>query len=810
MMILNRLAVALALFALLVPAPLPLAAANRKGDKFLKEGRTAEARREYDKALDLYEKALDSDPMDTAYQMAVNRVRFQASASHLQQGKALRGAGSLEEALREFQKAFAIDPSSTIAEQEIRRTIQILDQLKKDAEGGTANEEKKPQDYNLSPGQAARKAAEEHAATIRGVPDLKPLSPQITNLKIVNQSPKVMFETIGKLAGVNILMDSEYQEQQGKRYSIDLARTNLSDALDYAALLTKSFWKPLSSNTIFITNDNVTKRRDYEEHVTRVFYLQNITTPQELQEIMTTLRQVTDVRKIFPFNSQSALVVRGTADQMALAEKLMLDLDKPKPEVVVDVLVFEASRTKTSELGVGWNGGLTVPVTFTPNGPPTGTGSTTPNNSIPLSRLGSLSTNDWSIVLPGATLTALLSDSKTRVMNSPQVRATDGQKASLRLGDRYPYATGSFQPGVGSVGVSPLVSTQFQFADVGVNVDVTPRIHGTDEVSMQVELEVSTIRDRINLGGLEQPVIGQRKVSHIIRVKEGEATLIGGLMGAAERKTRSGIPGLVNIPGVGKLFGTDKVELSDNDLLVVLRPHIVRYPELTADNLKPIASGTEAIYKISYQPKDEEAPPAQPVPPQGQAGAQPALPFQPAPAKPLQPSPIQPTPQPPAQNPEAPGATAVAPPPPQEASAAAAGQPAVQLIPSSPEAQVNTSLTVRVNVENVKELFAAPMKLTFDNKVLRLVDIRRGPFMSGDGAQVTFDQTKVDSPGMAIVGLNRIAGSGGVSGSGTLVTLVFQAVGAGTTDVKFEELTLRDAKLQSITVTPPVARITVK
>ncbi len=810
-MILNRLAVLAALAGLLLAIPVPLDARTRKGDQLMKEGREAEARKEYDKALELYEKALQTDPMDAAYSMSMNRVRFQAGQMHLSRGKDLRAEGKLEEALIEFQKSFAIDPSSTIAEQEMRRTVQLINERDK------APADKKT-DYNLSPAQKVRQEAEERAASIRGVPELRPVTPMITNLKIVNQSPKVLFETIGKLAGVNILIDSEYQDQ-GKRYSLDLNRTTLSEALDYASLLTKTFWKPLSTNAIFITADTVPKRRDYEEHVTRVFYLQNITTPQELQEVMTAMRQVTDVRKIFPFNSQSALVVRGTADQMALAEKVILDLDKPKPEVVVDVLVFEASRTKTRELGMAWaGGGLSIPITFTPGGTPPSSGSGSGgsgggSNSIPLDRLNNLSSNDWSVVLPSATLTALLSDGRTRIMQSPQVRATDGQKASLRLGDRYPYATGSFQPGVGAVGVSPLVSTQFQFADVGVNVDVTPRIHGSDEVSMQVELEISNIKERINVGGLEQPVIGQRKVSHIIRVKEGQATLIGGLMLTADRVTKTGIPGLANLPGIGWLFGSEKIEKTDNDLLVVLLPHIVRYPELRPENLKAVASGTDTIYKISYAPK-EEAVQQPPVPQTGPDKPQQvpfAVPIPPNPAAAQ--TPAAPETKPAGEQPAAP--TAPPPPPPGQTIQATSttpptAQPRVVISATPQELPVNAVLTVRVNVENVKDLFAAPMRIAFNEKALKLVEIRRGPFLGGDGAQITFNETKVESPGMAIIGMNRLPGSGGISGSGTLATLVFQTLAAGSTEIKLEEVTLRDALLQTIQVPPPSVAVTVK
>jgi general secretion pathway protein D len=786
-----------------------LLAGNRKGDKLIEQGRKVEAVKKWDEALELYEQALQIDPMDAAYQLAVHRVRFQAGQMHVDRGQQLRKDGNLEQALEEFRRAFAIDPASAIAETEMRRTYQMLQRERDKREGKS---EPNPADRGMTPSQTARKQAEDRVSSISAAPELQPLSRSVTNLTMANQPVKVLYETLGKLTGVNVLFDSEFTESN-KRHSIDLTNSTLEQALDYVAIVTKTFWKPLSANAIFITNDNVTKRRDYEEHVTRVFYLHNVTSPQELQEAMTAMRTVTDVRKVFPFNSQSALVVRGTADQIALAEKVLMDIDKPKSEVVVDILVMEASRSQTRNwamtLTSGGAAGLAIPIT-----PAEGSA------SLPLNQLKTLRSSDWTVTLPGAQLTAILSRGFAKVLQAPQVRATDGQKASLKLGDRYPYATGSFGSTIGSggAGYSPLVQTQFQFADVGVNVDVTPRIHGADEVSMQIELEISSIKERIKIGDLEQPVIGQRKVSHIIRVREGEATMIGGLMQASERVSRSGIPGLMNIPVIGRWFSSETLESTDGDLLVVLVPHIVRAPDISPDNLRGVATGTETIWKVNYDNR-QNAPVVDPKPAVPQApAAKPPTPGQPPagiaapaptgvsaeapPAPAAEPQPSQPVPEIPGLPPGIPGLA-------RPGGAAAAG-PRVVLAPSTIQPVLDSMVTVNVNVETVEDLFAAPMKISFDNKVLKLMDVKRGAFMAQDGQQVTFEKTIADDPGGAIVALNRVAGAGGVSGSGTLVTLVFQAVGRGSTTVSFSDLTLRDGKLQPIAVTPAPVTVSVK
>ena len=808
----NRLA-AIAAVCLMV-ASLPVAmAGTRKGDSLQVQGSRAEAARDYDKALDFYEQAVALDPTDTSYLLSLRRIRFATAQMHVDRGQKLRAGGNLEESLVEFQRAFTIDPASAIAEQELRRSNQMIEREKKRKADPNADDAK-PEERGLTPAEVARKEAEKRNASIMGVPELKPLSREVTGLKIVNQSTKTIYETLGKLTGINVIFDSEYVDT--KRHTLDLSRTTLDEALDYISLLTKTYWKPLSSNAIFVTQDNVTKRRDYEEMVTRIFYLQNLTSAQELNEVMTGMRTVTDVRKVFPIASQSAIVVRGTVDQVGLAEKILMDLDKPKPEVVVDVIVMEANKLKTRDLAMtpvsGGKNGLAGSIGFAPSSTAGGAAST----SVTLGNIKNLGVNDWSVSMPGYLIQALMKDSGTKILTTPQVRATDGQKASLRLGDRYPYATGSFQAGLGGAGINPMVQTQFQFAEVGVNVDLTPRIHANEEVSMQVEFEISNIRDRIDVGGLTQPVIGQRKVNHIIRVREGEITLIGGLMQATQSKTRSGVPWLMNLPGIGRLFSSESLENNNSELLVALVPHIVRSPDIQAESVRTIATGTESIYKLNYaQPKATKTPKPQPEeakPLTGPAG----LPI--APPKTAQP----PSPGGDAPRTDPPSPLSAAPPPVQGnlelnqavpglgRPAAGPGTPVLALKASAAEVATNGTVTVNVQIDNVTELFSAPMRIKYDNKILKLLEITRGDFLSGDGQQVTFSETKAEQAGTAIIGMNRVPGAGGISGSGNLVTLTFQAIGKGISAISFEDLTLRDARLQPIAVTPPSTAISVK
>jgi general secretion pathway protein D len=796
MFMFNRLgrvlaSVALALSLSQVAAPKP-----RKAQKLVEQGRAAEDRKDLDKALELYERAVMENPRDTAALILLRRVRFQCGQAHVDKGQKLRAEGKLEEALSEFQKAYSIDPASSIAEQEVRRTRQMIEREKKSGEKLTG------EDRGMTPVQRARQEVEERIASALPAPELKPISSAPITLRMNNQPPKVLFETVGKLAGINVIMDPDQGGMSmggmggaQRNLSIELTNASIEEALDYLAVLTKSFWKPLSPNTILVAQDNPTKRRDFEDLVVKVFYLTNITVAQDLNEIAAAVRGVTDIRRLYTCGAQNAIIVRGTVDQVGLAEKLIQDMDKPKAEVVVEVIVMEASRNKTRDLAAalasGGTAGLNTPISFTPRNGVTTTGSgstgtgttTTTTSSITLAQVGKLASSDFSMTMPGALVKALMTDSDTRVLQKPQVRAADGQKASLRIGDKTPIASGSFSSGM-STQTGLLASTQFQFVDVGVNVDMTPKIHGPDEVSLHIELEISSVKDRIDIGGISQPIIGQRKVVHDIRIREGEINILGGLMQGQQSRTTGGFPGLSSIPGLKWLFSTRSTTNSESELLIVLIPHIVRAPEITDVNLKGVAAGTDQAIRLNFAPRKTAAP-AEPT--KTPAGTKPAaLPGAPVETKPAAP--------------EAPAVSPAGLPLPLPAPAA---PPKVSFTPSAVNVQTGATVMLRLEIANGVDVFAAPFRLKFDPKVLRLKDVTDGGIIGGDGRRPIFMRNIRNDVGEAAVILNRLPGAGGVSGTGSLAMMEFQVVGPGQGKVSLQEFGLKDSKMQPIQVTLP-------
>ena len=746
-----------------------------KGNQEFNEGKKSEAISDYDSAVVHYDRALKADPLNTEYKLKLTRLRFEAGQYHVEQGRKLREMGNLQLALAEFQKALMIDPASPIAQQEIQNTM--------DALAKSAAEKAAP--------PAA--PAEEQPKAMAGPPQLKPLSRAPINLKMTNDS-RVIFDTVAKLAGLTVVFDPDFTS---RRIAAELTDVTLEQALDIVSLESKAFWKPVTNDIIFVAPDQAQKRRDYEEEVVRTIYLKNTILPQDLTEIVNGLRQLLDLRRVQQFNAQNAIIVRDTPDKVMLAEKIVSDIDKPKAEVVIQFSVLQARRDRLRDLGI--NPGTSASLTFTPpnattttNNNNTNTNGTTTNNTtgLPLNQLRSIGTGDYSITLPNATATALLTDSQTRIIDDPEIRMVDGQDAKLRIGDRVPVATGSFQAGVG-VGatgaggsiVNPLVNTQFQYLDVGVIVDVTPRIHSDNrEVSLKLSVEVSSVTGQQNIGGINQPVISTRKIEHDVRLQDGEVNILGGLIERTNTRSISGWPGLSDIPFLRYFTSQENVETEEQEVLIVVTPHIVRIPNITAENLRGIASGTDTNPEIRL----ESVVMTPPVP---AAGARPAAGTSATPPAGAAGGAAG-APTPGAQIPGAPPATAPAPAP----SAPASAMPVLAFEPASVSVKAGETTTIGVVVQNAQDLYSVPMLMQYDPKVISVEDVRQGGFLSGGQQPIAVVQRVDKERGQAIVSATRMPNTPGVSGNGTIFGVVVKGVAPGSSTISILQVNARDSQ----------------
>jgi general secretion pathway protein D len=737
-----------------------------RGGQDTNAGTRAEALHDYDTALDYYNKALQTAPSNTEYQLRAARARFEAAQWHVDQGRRIRNQGSLELALAEFRKAQMIDPSSAVAEQEVKATLDLI-----------AAKQGIPQ--NGGPGGNA--SASEEPKLMAGPPQVQPLSRAPINMKATNDS-KAVFEAIGKLAGLTVIFDPDFTS---RRISVELTNVTLEQALNITALQSKGFWRPVTSNIIFVIPDQPQKRKDYEEEVVKTFYLHNTVLPQELTEIVTSIRQLLDLRRVQQINAQNAIVIRDTPDRVLLAGKIIDDIDKAKPEVVIQVAVMEARRDRMRNVGIVPPSSLSTsfvnPVTSTTtSGTTTTTNGTATFSQLLAAPFSNLLPQGYSITLPSATANFLMTDTSTQILDDPEIRVVDGQTAKLRIGDRIPVATGSFQAGIGvgatTGAVNPLVNTQFQYLDVGVNVDVTPRIHPDHEISMKVNVVVSSQTGSTNIGGINQPIISQRSIEHDIRLKDGEVNVLGGLMEQTDTDTITGVPGLARIPGARYLFGNNTVDHEKDEILIVLIPHIVRMPVISADNLRSIASGTDTNAEVRLadavllpEPAKAQAAPA--------AQAVPAVAAAPAPTP---------------------------------ASTSASPNASLQFEPGTAALKVGETSTIGVTVQNVQDLYSIPMLLQFNPAVISIEDVRQGGFLSGGTQEVAIVERVDKERGQAIISATRMPNTPGVSGSGTLVGIVVKGLAPGSSQLSIVQVNAKDSQQRPIQVVTGEANVRVQ
>ncbi len=755
-------AVALLVLVVIVPA------IADKAKTLYEKGQDAEARQNYEAAYDFYKQAYDLKPKDLRYRSAFERSRFQAAASIVHHGQALREQGKLQDAVTAFQRAVLIDPSLFIASQELKRTLQMI------------NDKENPPPQAAGPPNSLERKIREAGGPV----ELAAISNVPITVKLTEDS-KVIYQTIGQLAGINVLFDPDYTS---RRIKVELNGVTLEDALQISALESKTFWRPVTSNTIFVAQDNPAKRKELEQSVLKTFYLQNLSQPTELQDVVNAIRAVLDVQRVQQLLSQNALVVRGTPDQIALAEKLVDDLDKARPEVIVDIAVIQISKDKSRTLGLSPPTSATVALqsnintTTTTGTTTTGTTTTgTSSNGLSLNTLGNLNATDFQVTIPSANLSAVMGESDTKMLQNPQVRALDNQKATLKIGERLPVATGSFQPGIGGVGINPLVNTQFQYIDVGVNIDVTPHVHADREVTLKISMEVSSEIGQASIGGISQPIIGQKKIEHEIRLKDGESSLIGGIMDDSQTKSLAGLPGLAQIPILRYLFGQVTQDHSSDETVFAITPHIIRGTSLSEMNQRAIDIGTANSIELRHvnHPVATAAPSAQ------------------APAS------------------QAPAAQVSANQIANQQASSQGGSPAAQgtnflFDPSQITVAKGNTFVVNLLISGAQNVYSVPVQLNYDPAKLQMVNISNGGFLSQDGQAVALVHREDDTTGTLQITATRPPGAGGVSGQGAVVTMTFQAKASGQTPLTITRGGARDPGLQAITVNGAQASVTVQ
>ncbi len=735
---------------------------SKSAKRWDKEGQAAEAHHDFDTAFEDYQHALNLKPTDLNYKTNFARMRFQAAATHVDQGRVLRQGGDLNGALAQFTRALQIDPSYQTAQQELEQAQQ---QLAAQPSGGppAPSEQMSRQNETLA-----------SIASISGPVELKPISNDPITLHMV-EDVKVIYQAIGKATGINVLFDPDYSS---KRIPVDLTNVSWSDALRIVGTLAGTFYKPVTSNTIFVAQNTRTKRTDLDEQAVQTFYLTNAAAQNDANEVVVAIRNLLDPSiKIYLVPSQNAIVMRATPDQLLLAQKLLNDLDRARPEVVVDVAVLEVSRDKMRNIGI------TPPTsaTVTPQANPTTTTttsstssttgtSTTPSN-FTLNSLAHLNANNFAVSISPATVNLLLNDTDTRILQNPSIRATDGQHALLKIGQRIPIATGSYNAGV-STGVASIgVQTQFTYIDVGVNIDLTPTVHYDRQVTLKLKIEVTSQASTVTISGVQEPIIGQRSTDQVIQLMDGEPSLLAGIITKQDSLNINGTPGLGELPLLKYFFASRATDHQKDEIVFLLIPHIVRESVLTRMNTRAIDTGTGQSIELRHDASlaDSSSERVNPIAKPRTTG--PATSAANAASAMVQQLSQQAQPMtPPATNqPAAVPATQTP----------GSGPPvSFTVVPQDSNQSVGSTFQVAVMVGNAHDIFSVPLQMKFDPAVLQLVNVDSGDFLSRDG-QVTSISHRDDGAGLVAIATERPPNTAGVNGQGSICTLTFKAIAAG-------------------------------
>ncbi len=547
----------------------------------LEAGRNAAAQQDFDLAVVEYTKVVRERPNDRNARALLEQAKQRAASDHFSRARRLASIGSLEEALVEYQIAGELNPSnSSIQEEMTRARAQLRTKIATNSEGKTQLETLIEQSMN-----APLPGADLPADVV--MPD---------SLVFREASSRDVYTAITKFADLSIAFDPTFRDQP---ITVDLRKAKLEDALNAVSHATRNFWKVSGPRTLMVVPDTPAKRREYEDEIVRTFYLSNA----DLKETIDILRIVVDARRIAQMSATNAITVKDTPERIAAAGKIITAIDKARPEVIINVELLEVDRQRLKEYGLQ----IASP------GQPGISGSVDVNRpGMTLRDLLNLTQSDIFLSnLPGLYYRLLKSDTATRVLANPQLRTSEGIAAQARFGDRVPVPVTTFAPlAAGGVQTQPI--TSFNYENIGVNIDITPRTHHDDEVSLALRVEVSSIS---GTGFGDLPTFGSRLINTVIRLKDGETNMLAGLIRDNERTVLNGIPGLSDLPVIGRLFAHNRKETQETDIILTLTPRIVRVLDLRAEDLQPFRVGRDSaapLIDIPLPTPLQPRPPAQP------------------------------------------------------------------------------------------------------------------------------------------------------------------------------------------------------
>ena len=756
------------LIALLLTSGCGAARSNyRRGQKEAKQGN-------WDQAVGSLTVALQKDPDNINYKIALENARIQASRQHYADGRKALVAQDLDKAADEFDIAAKYDPGNKSAADElaiVRNRIRIREDEKK----------------RLAEFDDTQRRAQ---ATRLPLPALSPRDPRPVALNFAETGVQKILDTLAKVAGVNILYDEAFKD---KKTDAKLTGLNFQEALDRITSVNRLFYKVVDQNTIIIVPETPAKRRSYEEQILRTFYLQNA----DAAETLNLVKTLSGLTKAMINKELQAITVVGSPDKVAIAERVVALNDKAKGEVMIEVQILNVATTKLKDYGLRLSQ-YEAAATFSPTGAEGELDDGFTN--LRAHMLSSFNLADFVVSMPSTLFAKFLqSDNNTRILAAPRLRAAEGKTTSLKIGTEVPIPVTTFQATqTGGTTFSP--ATSFQYRNVGVNLDVTPKVNPAGDISLELTAEFSLLGAGAELSGQELPTFLSRNVKGVLRMRDGETSLIGGLVQRDETDTFAGVLGLQSIPILNKVFTSRRKEVVDTEILISLTPHILRGPKVVEEDLVSLFVGTEEIPKVAgarpplFGPMEPQAKPAAPVPRPGPT-PRPVPPPEPPQAEAVPPLVI--TEVPPAVVPEPTATSAV----PTGASGPAAD---VQLSPREAVVKVGETVTISLVLVGATDVSGITAVFTYDPSVVEVVEALPGSLLTLDGAAMGSE--RAFEPGRARVRFTR---PGGASGSGAVVTLRLRGVKDGESPLGFESFELQTAAGAVRGATPATGRLTV-
>jgi general secretion pathway protein D len=555
-----------------------------------REGLAEVDRGNYESGVAKLTQAVQDDPKNMTYKLDLAARREDAIQKLIATGDALRHGGQLDAAAATYRRVLAIVPADQRAlrglegvEADRRHAAMVADATKafdrKDYDAADAilrNVFNEDSGYGPAVELAAKINVARGPTTV--APRLKAHNNGKVSLQFRDAPTKMVFEVLARQTGINFILDKDVKSD-GKT-TIFVQDVPIEEAIDLVLIQNNLARQILSTNMVLIYPNTPAKQKDYEEQIVHTFYLTNAV-PKDVESM---LKSMLGAKTLFVDERTNVVVMRDTPDAVRMAEKLVASIDVPEPEVLISVEVLEIARSRLLNLGITYPGSVTATLS-----PVSGA------KSLVLSDLKHQNSDTIALSSISATLNALQTSGDTNTLASPRIRARNKEKAKILIGSRVPVITSS----TALLSNGTANSSSVQYLDVGLTLDVQPTVYLDGDVSIKVGLEVSSITNTVVVGGTQAYTIGTRNANTLLRLKDGETQILAGLIQDSDTKTAAGIPGLSEIPILGRLFGSHNNGREKSEIVLSITPHIIRTQARPASDATEFWFGTETRSRSS-------------------------------------------------------------------------------------------------------------------------------------------------------------------------------------------------------------------